>query len=92
MLYLELFCKYNTLIRIMDYSAKKKINIVCLALLKRIEAWRLTVLPSVLPSEGDGEAGFTDTLRPHADYGSRLNTDCLIRLVRLRQGCRTQDF
>ena len=24
MLYLELFCKYNTLIRIMDYSAKKK--------------------------------------------------------------------
>ena len=24
MLYLELFCKYNTLIRIIDYSAKKK--------------------------------------------------------------------
>ena len=24
MLYLELFCKYNTLIRIVDYSAKKK--------------------------------------------------------------------
>ena len=24
MLYLELFCKYNTLMRIMDYSAKKK--------------------------------------------------------------------
>ena len=24
MLYLELFCKYNTLIRILDYSAMKK--------------------------------------------------------------------
>ena len=30
MLYLELFCKYNTLIRIMDYSAKKK-NQCCLS-------------------------------------------------------------
>lgn len=89
MLYLELFCKYNTLIRIIDYSAKKKINIVCTTLRKLREAWRLTVLSSALPSECDGEAGFTDTLRQHTDYGSRLNTDCLIRLVRLRQGCRT---
>lgn len=48
------------------------------------------MLSSAMPSEGDGEAGFTDTLRPHADYGSRLNTDCLIRLVRLRQECRTR--
>lgn len=48
---------------------------------KRIEAWRLTVLSSAMPSDGDGEAGFTDTIRPHADYGSRLNPDCLQRLV-----------
>ena len=39
------------------------------------------MLSSALPSDGDGEAGFTDTLRPHADYGSRLNPDCLQRLV-----------
>lgn len=89
MLYLELFCKYNTLIRIIDYSAKKKINVVCPTLRKLREAWLLTVLSSAMPSECDGEAGFTDTLRPHTDYGSWLNTGCLIRLVRLRQGCRT---
>lgn len=59
------------------------------ALRKLREAWRLTVLSSAMPSDGDGEASFTDTLRPHADYGNRLNTDCLIRLVRLRQACRT---
>lgn len=68
---------------------QEKINLVCPALRKLREVWRLTVLSSAMPSDGDGEAGFTDTLRPHADYGSRLNTDCLIRLVRLRQGCRT---
>lgn len=34
-----------------------------------------------MPSDGDGEAGFTDTFRPHADYGSRLKPDCLQRLV-----------
>ena len=89
MLYLELFCKYNTLIRILDYSAMKKIFVDCQALRKLREAWRLTGLSSAMPSECVGEAGFTDTLRPHADYGSRLNTGCLIRLVRLRQGCRT---
>lgn len=59
------------------------------SLRKLRETWRLTALSSAMPSECVGEAGFTDTLRPHADYGSRLNTDCLIRLVRLRQGCRT---
>lgn len=32
MLYLELFCKYNTLIRILDYSAMKKIFVDCQAL------------------------------------------------------------
>ena len=88
MLYLELFCKYNTLIRILDYSAIK-IFVVCQALRKLREVWLLTVLSSAMPSDGDGEAGFTDTFRPHADDGSRLNTGCLIRLVRLRQGCRT---
>ena len=72
MLYLELFCKYNTLIQISDYSAIKNF-VVCQALRKLREARRLTVLPLAMPSEGDGEAGFTDTLRPHADYGSRLN-------------------
>lgn len=32
------------------------------SLRKRIEVWRLTVLSSALPSEGDGEPGFTDTI------------------------------
>ena len=86
MLYLELFCKYNTLIRILDYSAMKKIFVDCQALR---EAWRLTGLSSAMPSECVGEAGFTDTLRPHADYGNRLNTGCsliknLSRRVTLR--------
>lgn len=36
---------------------------------------------SALPSECDGEQWFIDTLRPHADYGSCLNPDCLKRLV-----------
>lgn len=48
---------------------------------KQREAWRLTVLSSALPSECDGEASFTDTLRPHTDYWSRLNPNCLQRLV-----------
>lgn len=38
-------------------------------------------MSSALRSDGDGEAGFTDTIRPHGDYGSRLNPDCLQRLV-----------
>ena len=67
----------------------KKLSLGHISLRKLREALRLTVLPSAMPSNGDGEAGFTDTIRPHADYGSQLNTGCLIRLVRLRQGCRT---
>lgn len=31
-----------------------------------------------------------DTHWPHSDYGSRLNTDCFIRLAGLRQGCRSR--
>ena len=76
------FCDYNC-----DFY--KKLSLGYLSLRKLREAWRLTGLSSAMPSDGDGEAGFTDTLRPHADYGSRLNTSSLIRLVRLRQGCRT---
>lgn len=76
------FCDYNC-----DFY--KKLSLGYLSLRKLREAWRLTVLSSAIPSDGDGEAGFTDTLRPHADYGSRLNTGCLIRLVCVRQGCRT---
>ena len=53
MLYLELFCKYNTLIWIIGYLAQ----IFRIALRKRIEAWRLTVLASVVPSDGDGDPG-----------------------------------
>lgn len=68
------FCDYNC-----DFY--KKLSLGHISLRKRREAWRLTVLSSALPSDGDGEAGFTDTLRPHADYGSRLNPDCLQRLV-----------
>lgn len=74
---------------IMAANFTKKLSLEHISLRKLREARRLTVLPSAMPSESDGEAGFADTIRPHADYGSRLNTDCLIRLVRLRQGCRT---
>lgn len=64
-------CDYNPAIgtNFCDYNCDfyKKLSLGHISLQKRREAWRLTVLSSAMPSDGDGEAGFTDTIRPHAD-------------------------
>ncbi len=70
------FCDYNR-----DFY--KKLSSGHGSLLKLREEW-LLVLASAMPSKSDGEAAFTDTLRPRVDYDRGMDTDCLIRLVESR--------